>query len=214
MMIDVVSDVVCPWCYVGKRHLEAAMRQNPNLEYTVHFRPFQLDPNIPREGLDRTDYMVRKFGSLERINEAHKRLEEMGSNVGIHFSFGKIKRAVNTLDAHRLIRWAFAAGTQSAVKESLLSLYFEQGVDISNRDVLIEVAGQNGLDTDVARTLLESGTDIDSVQQEIEQIQQIGISGVPFFILAGKYGLSGAQPIDVMARALEKAAEEEQAAQS
>jgi len=204
--IDVVSDVVCPWCYVGKKHLDAALALRPDLKVEVRYRPFQLDPTIPAGGLDRTDYMVKKFGSLERIQDAHKRLEDMGSKCGIHFAFDTIKRAVNTLDAHRLIRWAYSVGTQARVKERLMSLYFEHGVDISDRTVLLDVAEQNGLQRDVVAGLLDSGSDIPEVQAEIRQAQELGINGVPFFILAGKYGLSGAQPVDALVAALDKAA--------
>jgi predicted DsbA family dithiol-disulfide isomerase len=205
LTIDVVSDVVCPWCYVGKRHLEAALKLRPDLASEVRFRPFQLDPTIPQGGVDRTEYMVKKFVSLDRIHDAHTRLEEMGAKVGIQFAFDKITRAPNTLDAHRLIRWSYVAGTQSAVKERLMSLYFEHGVDIGDRDVLLEVAGQNGLETDIIAKLLEDGSDIEEVQAEIRQAQELGISGVPFFILAGKLGLSGAQPVEVMLQGLDQA---------
>ena len=206
MTIDIVSDVVCPWCYVGKKHLDAALALRPDLKVEVRYRPFQLDPTIPAGGLDRTDYMVKKFGSLERIHDAHKRLEDMGAKSGIHFAFNDIKRAVNTLDAHRLIRWAYAVGTQAAVKERLMSLYFEHGADISDRAVLLDVAEQNGMERDIIAKLLDDGADIAEVQAEIRQAQELGINGVPFFILAGKYGLSGAQPVEALVAALDKAA--------
>ena len=204
--VDVVSDVVCPWCYVGKKHLDAALSLRPDLKVEVRYRPFQLDPTIPAGGVDRTAYMLKKFGSPDRIADAHKRLETMGATDGIHFAFDKIKLAVNTLDAHRLIRWAQVAGTQAAVKEQLMSLYFEQGVDISDRDVLLQVATRNGMDADIIGKLLDDGADIAEVQAEIQQAQDLGISGVPFFILAGKYGLSGAQPVEAIVAALDKAA--------
>ncbi len=206
MTIDIVSDVVCPWCYVGKKHLDAALALRPDLKVEVRYRPFQLDPTIPAGGLDRTDYMVKKFGSLERIHDAHKRLEDMGAKSGIHFAFNDIKRAVNTLDAHRLIRWAYAVGTQAAVKERLMSLYFEHGADISDRAVLLDVVEQNGMERDIIARLLDDGADIAEVQAEIRQAQELGINGVPFFILAGKYGLSGAQPVEALVAALDKAA--------
>ena len=206
MTIDIVSDVVCPWCYVGKKHLDAALALRPDLKVEVRYRPFQLDPTIPAGGLDRTDYMVKKFGSLERIHDAHKRLEDMGAKSGIHFAFNDITRAVNSLDAHRLIRWAYAVGTQAAVKERLMSLYFEHGANISDRAVLLDVAEQNGMERDIIAKLLDDGADIAEVQAEIRQAQELGISGVPFFILAGKYGLSGAQPVEALVAALDKAA--------
>ena len=130
----------------------------------------------------------------------------MGAKSGIHFAFNDITRAVNTLDAHRLIRWAYAVGTQAAVKERLMSLYFEHGANISDRAVLLDVAEQNGMERDIIARLLDDGADIAEVQAEIRQAQELGISGVPFFILAGKYGLSGAQPVEALVAALDKAA--------
>jgi len=203
--VDIVSDVVCPWCYVGKRHMEAALAQRPDLTAELRFRPFQLDPTVPAGGLDRTQYMVKKFGSLERINEAHKRLEDIGAKVGIAFAFDKIKRAPNTLDSHRIIRWAYEVGTQAAVKERLMSLYFEHGADIGDRTMLLDIAGQHGLDVTIVAELLASDADIDAVQAEIRQVQELGINGVPFFILAGQLGMSGAQPVEVMLQAINQA---------
>lgn len=206
LTVDVVSDVVCPWCYVGKRNLEAALALRPDLDIEVRFRPFQLDPSIPAQGIDRKEYMTKKFDSLSRLDDAHKRLEEMGEARNIHFKFNDIKRSPNTLDAHRIIRWAASAGTQPAVKERLMSLYFEHGVDVGDREVLLDVAEAHGLNRAETAKKLDDGTDIIAVQTEIEQAQAMGISGVPFFILAGKYGVSGAQPVEAMVQALDQAA--------
>ena len=195
LTIDVVSDVVCPWCYVGKRNLEAALALRPDLKVDVRYRPFQLDATLPPEGMDRTQYMVRKFGSLDRLKDAHTRLEDMGNERNIHFDFAAIKRSPNTLDAHRLIRWAASVGKQPEVKERLMSLYFEHGADVGDRTVLLDVAENHGLNRETVAKMLEDGTDIIAVQTEIEQAQAMGVSGVPFFILAGKYGVSGAQPV-------------------
>src|SRR5271170_2200780 len=132
MNIEVVSDVVCPWCYVGKRRLEAALAQSDDAAVAVRWRPFQLDPTIPPEGLDRQAYMRAKFRDDARLAEAHTRLKALGAEVGIQFDFEAISRAPNTLDAHRLIRWAFEAGVQDAVVERLFSDYFEHGRDIGD----------------------------------------------------------------------------------
>ncbi len=206
LTIDVVSDVVCPWCYVGKRNLDAAIAMRPDLDVEVRYRPFQLDATIPAEGVDRTQYMVRKFGSLDRLEDAHHRLEQMGGERNIHFDFAAIQRSPNTLDAHRLIRWAALVGEQPEVKERLMSLYFEHGADIGERKVLLDVAEANGLDRAAVSQMFEDGTDIAAVQTEIEQAQAMGVSGVPFFILAGKYGVSGAQPVEAMLSAIDEAA--------
>ena len=140
MTIDIVSDAVCPWCYVGKRRLEAALAGSGDANVAVQWRPFQLDPTIPSEGLDRQAYMRAKFRDDARLAEVHQRLKALGAEVGIKFDFAAIKRSPNTLDAHRLIRWAGEAGVQDAVVERLFSAYFERGEDIGDRDVLARIA--------------------------------------------------------------------------
>ena len=205
--IDVVSDVVCPWCYLGKRKLDAAMKQVEAFAYDVRWRPFQLDPTIPPEGIARSEYMSRKFGP-EKIAAIHARLEEAGQEEGLAFAFDKITRSPNTLDAHRLIRWAQSSGKQSEIVERLFSLYFVEGQDIGDRQVLIELARQTGLDADLVARLFVEGVDIIPVQEEISTAARMGISGVPFFIFAGKYAVSGAQPVDALVGVIWKAGSE------
>jgi predicted DsbA family dithiol-disulfide isomerase len=205
--IDVVSDVVCPWCYLGKRKLDAAMKQVDKFAYDVRWRPFQLDPTIPPEGMDRTEYMSRKFGP-EKIAAIHARLEEAGKEEGIAFAFDKITRSPNTLDAHRLIRWVQSSGKQSEIVERLFSLYFVEGQDIGDRQVLIEVARQAGLDADLITRLLIESVDTIPVQEEMSTAARMGISGVPFFIFGGKYAVSGAQPVDALVGVIWKAGSE------
>ena len=203
--IDVVSDAVCPWCFIGKRKLDAALAMIDDLSFEVNWRPFQLDPTIPPGGISRREYMSRKFGP-ERIAEIHARLETVGRDAGIAFAFDKIERSPNTLDAHRLIRWAQASKSQGAVVERLFSLYFTQGGDIGDRDLLAQVAGENGLDAKEIRSRLDTTQDAAAVQEEIATAVRIGVNGVPFFILAGRFGVSGAQPAEVLANAIRKAA--------
>jgi predicted DsbA family dithiol-disulfide isomerase len=205
--IDVVSDVVCPWCFLGKRKLDAAMKQVPQFEYEVRWRPFQLDPTIPPEGKSRRDYMSAKFGE-EKIVAIHARLEEAGREDGIAFAFDKITRSPNTLDAHRLIRWAQGSGKQSDVVERLFSLYFCEGADIGDRTVLLRVAEQVGLDAETFARLYAEGVDIGTVREEISTAARMGISGVPFFIFNGKYAVSGAQPVDALVGVIWKAGSE------
>ena len=209
--IDVVSDAVCPWCFIGKRKLDAALAMIDDLSFEVNWRPFQLDPTIPPGGISRREYMSRKFGP-ERIAEIHARLETVGRDAGIAFAFDKIERSPNTLDAHRLIRWAQASKSQGAVVERLFSLYFTQGGDIGDRDLLAQVAGENGLDAKEIRSRLDTTQDAAAVQEEIATAVRIGVNGVPFFILAGRFGVSGAQPAEVLANAIRKAAAEPQRA--
>lgn len=203
--IDIVSDAVCPWCYIGKRNLEAALADLPDLDVDVRWRPYQLDPTIPAEGLDRRAYMQRKFGS--RIGEIHQRLKQAGDAAGLDFAFEAIERSPNTLDAHRLIRWAASAGAQNAVVERLFHDFFIAGKDIGDRAVLIEAARDCGMDPKIVADLLAGDSDKDSVREEIASAQHIGVTGVPFFILDGKFALPGAQPADVLKRAIGKALE-------
>jgi len=204
LAIDVVSDVVCPWCFLGKRRLQRAIDAfgEPTI---VRWRPYQLDPTIPKEGLDRKAYMQKKFGKDGRLAQVHERLHALGRGVGIEFAFGAIKRSPNTLDAHRLIRWAQAAGAQDIVVERLFSLYFEQGRDIGDRQLLVEVAEEAGLDRARVAEALADGRDVSEVQAEIAQAQAIGVSGVPFFIFAGRLAAPGAQDVTVLVEAMRQA---------
>lgn len=202
--IDVVSDAVCPWCFVGKRRLDAALAKDETAP-AVRWRPFQLDATIPAEGLDRKAYMRAKFGDTIRLKEVHDRLIALGAEVGIRFDFEAIQRSPNTLDAHRLIRWAAEAGVQNAVVEALFSAYFEQGRDIGDPAVLAEIAGAAGMDAEAVKQRLDSREETAVVQAEIAQAQQMGISGVPFFIFANKLAVSGAQSVDVLREAMTEA---------
>ena len=202
--VDIVSDVVCPWCYVGKRKFEGALAQLPDVDVQVRWRPFQLDPTIPQGGIDRMEYLTKKFGA-ERAGSMHHRLEDIGREAGVDFAFDKIARSPNTLDAHRLIRWAFTSGKQEAIVERLFRLYFIEGRDIGDRDLLADVASENGMDRAAIRARLDMDSDAADVQAEIESAVRIGVNGVPFFIIDGKYGLSGAQPSEAIAEAVRKA---------
>jgi len=205
--IDVVSDVVCPWCFVGKRKLDAALSLVSELEVEVNWRPFQLDPTIPQGGVSRHDYMAKKFGP-EKIAAIHERLEGVGAEAGVAFAFDKIERSPNTLDAHRVIRWAQAHGAQSALVDRLFTLYFMEGADIGDRDLLARLAGEHGMDAATIRAALDTNQDAVAVQQEIASAVRMGVSGVPFFILDGRLGVSGAQPPEILADAIRKAAAE------
>ena len=205
MNIDVVSDVVCPWCFVGKRRLEAALASADGSSVAVRWRPFQLDPTIPAQGLERRAYMRAKFRDDARLAEVHARLTALGAEVGIEFDFDAISRSPNTLDAHRLIRWAAASGAQDEVVERLFSAYFEHGRDIGDRTVLTEIAVECGMDAESVGRQFAGEGDIEAVRGEIAEAQEIGVTGVPFFIFASRFAVSGAQSAEVLARALESA---------
>jgi len=205
LTIDVVSDVVCPWCFLGKRRLDAAIRATEGAPIAVRWRPFQLDPSMPAEGMDRRAYMMAKFKDDTRLAVIHDRLTEMGKEVGIAYAFDRIERAPNTLDAHRLIRLASVGGRQDAVVDRLFRLYFEEGRDIGDRKLLIEVARECDMDAEIVEKLYAAGDDVDLVQAEIAQAQAIGVTGVPFFIFASRFGVPGAQDADVLAKAIAQA---------
>ncbi len=205
LVIDIVSDVVCPWCYVGKKHIEKALANMPDIDAVVRWHPFQLDPSIPAEGYDRKAYMAKKFGDGGQLKAAHERLEALGNSNGIAFQFDAISRSPNTLDAHRLIRWADEAGVQDAVVSSLFQSYFEEGLNIGDRSVLAFIAGKAGMDSDLVTARLETDMDVESIRSEIAEAGRIGVSGVPFFILAQKLAVSGAQPSEVLMDAIRQA---------
>ncbi|TIU54682.1 MAG: DsbA family oxidoreductase, partial [Mesorhizobium sp.] len=196
--VDVVSDVVCPWCFIGQKRLDKAIAAASDVDVRVSWRPFQLDPTIPPGGMDRRQYMLGKFGSEERIQQIHARIEPLGEAEGIHFAFGAIKVAANTLDAHRVIRWAGAAGedVQNRLVRRLFQLNFEEGANIGDHAVLVKAAGEAGMDASVVETLLPTDADVEAVRNEITTASRMGITGVPCFLLEGKYAVMGAQDAD------------------
>jgi predicted DsbA family dithiol-disulfide isomerase len=205
LTIDIVSDVVCPWCYIGKRNLEAALATVPANNIEIRWRPYQLDATIPPEGIARRTYLERKFGA--RVDEIYARVAAAGREAGLDFAFDRIERSPNTLDAHRLIRWSQSAGKQNDIVERLFRNFFIEGCDIGDRAILIETASQAGMDREVVARLLDGNADKDSVREEIATAQRLGVTGVPFFIFAGRFGMPGAQPAEVLASAINKAAE-------
>ncbi len=205
LTIDVVSDVVCPWCFVGKRRLEQALILRPHVQTQVRFHPFFLDPTVPREGKPRIDYITGKFGGTDKITDGHRRLVEIGKNTGIDFHFEKIERQPNTLDAHRLIHWAQEAGQAGPVNEKLMSMFFVEGADLTNLDVLASAAATGGLDVAAVKRDLESDKDAELVRKQAQAASASGIGGVPFFVLGNKYALSGAQEAETIAGAIDQA---------
>jgi predicted DsbA family dithiol-disulfide isomerase len=206
--IDVVSDVICPWCFLGKRRLDKALAALPDVEVEVNYRPYFLDPTIPPEGMDRRTYMEAKFGA-ERLKTIHDPLRKAGSEDGVPYEFDKISRTPNTLNAHRLLRWAHIEGVQQQVKEALMMAYWHDGRDIGNTSVLIEIAKTCGMDTDKVSRDLATDKDEKSVNEEVHHAQQIGITGVPTFIINQRYGVVGAQPVAALIQAIRQVASNE-----
>lgn len=207
--IDVVSDVVCPWCFLGRKRLGNALAMLPDVEAEIRWRPFQLDPTLPPQGKDRGAYMREKFGNGSKVDDIHKQLTELGEENGIVFDFEAITRAPNTLDAHRVIHWAAQAApdTQNKLVGTLFSLYFEQGQDIGDHEVLVDAAASVGMDAVVVARLLESDADKATIREEIDTANRIGVRGVPCFIIDQKYAVMGAQTADVLADAIRQTAE-------
>ena len=205
MQVAIVSDTICPWCYIGKRRFERARAGRP-ADLAVEWRPFQLNPDMPADGVERQRYMVAKFGSEERVAEIFGAIEEAGETEGIHFVFDRIARTPNTLNSHRLIEFAGQRGVQDAVVEALFRRYFEQGEDIGDCAVLETAGVDGGLDEDEVRRFLSGTEGAELVRRESEAASRMGISGVPCFIFEGKYAVSGAQPPDVFERVFELAA--------
>ncbi|RUU01088.1 DsbA family protein [Mesorhizobium sp. USDA-HM6] len=207
--VDVVSDVVCPWCFIGQKRLDKAIAAVGDVDVHVRWRPFQLDPTIPQGGMDRRQYMLGKFGSEERIRQIHARIEPLGEAEGIHFAFGAIKVAPNTLDAHRVIRWAGAAGedVQNLLVRRLFQLNFEEGANLGDYAVLAGAAREAGMDASIVETLLPTDADVDAVRNEIATASRMGITGVPCFLLEGKYAVMGAQDVDTLADAVRQVAQ-------
>jgi predicted DsbA family dithiol-disulfide isomerase len=209
LAVDVISDVVCPWCYVGKRLLERAIELKPEIPVAVRFRPYFLNPWVPREGMSREDYVIAKFGSVERYNSNNNRVAEAAAAVGLSYNRDRIKRQPNTLDCHRLIRWAGESGNAACLKQRLMEIYFSEGGDLTQSETLVKAAADCGLDGDEVRARLASRQDVDVVEREAQSAKEAGIEGVPCFIIGGMIALSGAQPPEYLAAAIERAAAEQ-----
>ncbi len=207
--IDVISDVICPWCYVGKRRLEKAVAAlDEKQQVRVRWRPFELNPQMPKGGMDRKEYRTAKFGSWERSLALDAQVAAAGKAEGIPFAHGKMLRTPNTLDAHRLIRLADAEGVQDAVVEAVFRAYFTDGRDIGDVAVLLDVAAGAGLDRGRAETLLTGGADIEAVRREEAEAQRRGVTGVPFFVVNNTVALSGAREPNAFLAAFRQAGAE------
>jgi predicted DsbA family dithiol-disulfide isomerase len=193
MRIDIFVDVVCPWCFIGKRRLERALALRPALPIQKTWRPFQLNPDIPDGGVPSEAYFAEKFGSAALVRERRATVAQIGTTIGISFAFDRIEREPNTLDAHRLIRYAHKRGRGDAVVEALFAAHFLEGRFIGDRAVLAAIAAASGLDADAATTFLSSGDEADTIRAEEQQAHRAGITGVPCFIFDGQYAVAGAQ---------------------
>ena len=205
MQIDIVSDTVCPWCFIGKRRIGRAMAMRPHVNFDVFWRPYRLDPTIPREGVDRRAYLKAKFGDSPRSSAMGDAIRAEGAGEGIEFAFDKIAKSPNTLDSHRLVRWAASAGVQDDMVERLFGAYFIDGRDVGDPAVLSAIAGEAGMDGELVATLLAGDADLEAVEREAGLANEMGISGVPTFIFDSKFMISGAHEAELLVRVIDKA---------
>jgi predicted DsbA family dithiol-disulfide isomerase len=206
LTIDVVSDVVCPWCFIGKSRLEKALALKPDIPVEVRYHPYFLNPWVPREGMSRQEYLTTKFGSPERYQGIAGRVAAAAAAEGLTYAVDKMTRQPNTLDCHRLILWAQSTGQAAQMKQRLMELYFTTGADLSDREVLVQAAAEVGLDPGKTREMLASDADVERVESAANAAKDSGIDGVPTFILGGVAAVTGAQSPEVLADAIEQIA--------
>jgi predicted DsbA family dithiol-disulfide isomerase len=208
LQIDIVSDVVCPWCYIGKRRIENALALAPEVPVEINWRPFFLNPWVPREGISRDEYLTTKFGSPEAYKNIAGRVVAAAGEEGLTYRPDLVKRQPNTIDCHRLIHWADAMGKSAEMKQRLMELYFRDGGDLTDSDVLVEAAADCGLDAADVRRRLATDEDVALISAQAKDAADKGISGVPTFVFAQKYAVSGAQPAEQLTRAIRQVSAE------
>ncbi len=209
MRLDLYSDVICPWCFIGKRRLERALADRPQPTLSVRWRAFQLNPGMPKGGMDRRSYIEAKFGGMERAARIYETVRAVGAAEGIAFAFHRIRRTPNTLDAHRLLRFAAGAGRQTETMEALFQAYFLHGRDIGDHDTLQEIAVGAGLDGERVREVLASDLETQGALAEDMLARRQGINGVPCFVFNGRFALSGAQEPEALFQLFDLAREDD-----
>lgn len=208
MQVKIISDTICPWCFIGKRRFERALAMRPQENLDVVWEPFQLNPTMPAEGMERKSYLAAKFGGPERAERQNERLQQTGKEEGIDFNFGAIQRTPNTVNSHRLVHYAGLSGCQQAVVEALYCAFFFDGRDLGDLTVLTDIGAANGLDRTELDRYLRSETDRAYIQALDEQARQAGITGVPCFVIDGKFAVSGAQAPEIFHQIFELARQE------
>lgn len=209
MRIDVIFDTICPWCYIGKRRLEEALERKPLLNAEITWHAFLLNPEMPPDGMAYQEYLNVKFGGSARADRVYNTIKKTGQSVGIDFDFETLNRTPNTIDSHRIVRYATRHGRAGDMVEALFHSYFFRAIDIGNRSALISIAGNLGLDEEQARAYLYSDEDIHDIQNQNARAHRLGISGVPAFIVDNNYSIAGAQEPMVLARLIDVAEEKE-----
>ena len=191
--LDIMSDPICPWCYIGKTLLERALEQEGDHPFLIEWHPFQLNPDMPAGGMDRADYLERKFGGKDNAVKVYSEIVAHAEKAGITLNVGDIKRTPNTLDAHRLINWAKIEGKQNAIVDALFKAYFIDGRDIGDHEVLSDLADGIGMDAAVVQRLLKSDADLEEIKQRDTMAREMGVNSVPTFIVGGRHAVPGAQ---------------------
>ena len=202
--LDIFSDPVCPWCYLGKANLDRALEAHPDHPFVIEWHPFQLNPDMPPEGVDKRDYLLKRFGSAAQLQEVHDRFRQIARQNGVQMDPDTPKRIPNTLNAHRLVHWAGLEGRQAFAVAALMCAYWVDGRDIGNLGVLADIAAGIGMDRAVVERLLNSDADLDTVTAREAHARERGVSAVPTFLIANQYVVSGAQPPELWARAIDE----------
>lgn len=200
--LDILSDPVCPWCYIGKAQLDRALAADPDHPFSIEWHPFQLNPDMPKSGMDRRAYLETKFGGKENAARAYASVATAAQAAGLTIDLAAISRTPNTVDAHRLIHWAGIEGRQGAMVDALFAAYFTQGRDIGDAEVLADLADQAGMDASVVARLLKTDTDVAEIGSRDEHSRQMGINSVPTFIVASRHAVPGAQPPELWAQVI------------
>ena len=204
--LDILSDPVCPWCYIGKASLFRALDKRPDHPFVLEWHPFQLNPEMPKDGMDRQDYLSAKFGGVDRAGQIYTRIAQAAEAAGLSINWDALTRMPNTLDAHRLVHWAGLEGRQTAVVDRLFRAFWTEGRDIGDRGVLADLAGAAGMDREMTARLLAGDADTDDIAARDAHSRARGVTGVPTFVLAGKHVMSGAQPAEVWTRVIDEVA--------
>lgn len=200
--LDILSDPICPWCYIAKHQLDTALREAGGKPFAITWHPFQLNPDMPPEGMDRRAYLEAKFGGQEGTLKVYGEIARHAEAVGVEIDFAAMRRTPNTLDAHRLIHWAGIEHDQNAVVDALFAAYFRQGRDIGDPEVLVEIAEEAGMDGEMVRRLQASDADRDAIRARDSEARDMGVSAVPTFIVANQHVVPGAQPPELWARVI------------
>ncbi|NRB04569.1 MAG: DsbA family oxidoreductase [Rhodobacteraceae bacterium] len=201
--LDIMSDPICPWCYIGKTHLDKALDAHPDHPFEIEWHPFQLNPDMPSEGMDRRDYLERKFGGKEGAVRAYAPVVEHAAQAGLTIAFEDMKRTPNTLDAHRLIHWAGLEQKQTPMVDALFEAYFVHAKDIGDHDVLVEIAASVGMDKEAVRRLLASDSDREDISARDAHSRSMGVQAVPTFIVGQRHAVPGAQQPDLWAKVIQ-----------